>query len=126
MKPMHSNINLIIENISETNLSKLTEMVIKLWTDCNYEEEFENCLKIIKSANQNIFIAKANDEYIGFIQLSLRADYVEGTTSSPVVYTEIASDAELNNTNSIEFHKSIGFKEVNSVVCFTKTINVSH
>lgn len=155
MKQMHSNIDLIIENISETNLSKLTEMVIKLWSYCNYEEEFENCLKIIKSSNQNIFIAKTDGNYVGFIQLSIRADYVEGATSSPIVYIEglyvepdykkqgvanrlvkkaenwalkkncmeIASDAELNNRNSIEFHKSIGFKEVNRVVCFTKAID---
>lgn len=88
MKPIHSNIDMIIENISETNLSKLTEMVIKLWTDCNYEEEFENCLKIIKSANQHIFIAKFDGNYLGFIQLSIRTDYVEGATSSPVVYIE--------------------------------------
>ena len=132
-------------------------MVIKLWPDCTYEEEFANCLEIMNSISQNIFIAKANDDYIGFIQLSLRTDYVEGTTTSPVVYieglyieplyrnqgmanrlvrksedwgleqncTEIASDAELNNTDSIEFHKSIGFKEVNRVVCFSKTISLS-
>lgn len=152
---MNNKISLTIEEISEIHISKLAEMVIKLWPDCNYEEEFHNCLKITKAVDQNIFIAKAGDDYIGFIQLSLRTDYVEGTTSTPVVYieglyidplhrmegiahqlvkkaeawgfekncTEIASDTGLTNTNSIEFHKSIGFKEVNRVVCFSKTID---
>jgi len=36
---------------------------------------------------------------------------------------EIASDAEIKNLNSIEFHKRIGFKEVNRVACFAKVIN---
>jgi len=158
MNPMKNTIDFTIEEISEKHISMLTKMVIKLWPNCNYEEEFDNCVKITKSINQNIFIVKADDEYIGFIQLSLRTDYVEGTTSTPVVYVEglyveplyrkqgvanrlvkkaegwglerncaeIASDAELNNTNSIGFHKLIGFKKVNRVVCFSKTIEVSH
>ena len=33
--------------------------------------------------------------------------------------TEIASDAEITNTVSIEFHKRIGFREINRVVCFS-------
>lgn len=111
----------------------------------------------MKSSNQKIFIAKSGGNYVGFVQLSIRTDHVEGTSSSPVVYieglyvepnyrkqgvairlvkkaeiwalekncTEIASDTELNNANSIEFHKSIGFKEVNRVVCFSKTLTLS-
>jgi aminoglycoside 6'-N-acetyltransferase I len=154
MHPMNNTIDFTIEEISENHISKLTEMTVKLWPDCNYEEESDNCLKIMKSSNQKIFIAKSDDNYVGFVQLSIRTDYVEGTSSSPVVYieglyvepnyrkqgvairlvkkaeiwglekncTEIASDTELNNANSIEFHKSIGFKEVNRVVCFSKTI----
>ena len=35
---------------------------------------------------------------------------------------ELGSDAELNNLDSIAFHKSAGFKEANRVVCFSKTI----
>jgi aminoglycoside 6'-N-acetyltransferase I len=153
---MDNTIEFTIEEISEMLISKLTEMAIKLWPDCNYEEEFDNCLQIMKSVNQKFFIAKSGDNYIGFVQLSIRMDYVEGTSSSPVAYieglyvepnyrkqgianrlvnkaeiwalekncTEIASDTELNNANSIEFHKAIGFKEVNRVVCFSKTLTL--
>lgn len=35
---------------------------------------------------------------------------------------QVASDAELDNTESIDFHKKIGFKEVNRVVCFVKKL----
>ena len=147
-------VDLTIEEIYEKHIPQVTAMVIKLWPDCSYQEAFKNCFEILNSSNNNIFVAKANEDYIGFIQLSLRTDYVEGTITSPVLYieglyieplyrnqgvasrlvrksedwgleqncTEMASDAEWNNTESIEFHKSIGFKEVNRIVCFTKTI----
>lgn len=35
---------------------------------------------------------------------------------------EMASDAELNNTNSHAFHRSIGFEEVNRIVCFRRDL----
>jgi aminoglycoside 6'-N-acetyltransferase I len=34
----------------------------------------------------------------------------------------MASDAELNNSDSIGFHVSLGFREVNRIVCFTKSL----
>lgn len=37
--------------------------------------------------------------------------------------TEIASDCELENTMSIDFHKGIGFTEANRIVCFIKPLN---
>lgn len=36
--------------------------------------------------------------------------------------TEYASDVELTNENSIGFHKSLGFTEVNRVACFVKDL----
>ncbi len=36
--------------------------------------------------------------------------------------TEFASDCELYNTDSLEFHKNCGFTEANRIICFTKTI----
>ena len=35
---------------------------------------------------------------------------------------ELASDCELENSLSIDFHKAIGFEEVNRLVCFKKNI----
>lgn len=37
--------------------------------------------------------------------------------------TQIASDVELDNQISINFHKKSGFKEVNRLVCFIKDLN---
>lgn len=36
--------------------------------------------------------------------------------------TEFASDCELTNTVSQEFHKKLGFEEANRVVCFVKRL----
>jgi aminoglycoside 6'-N-acetyltransferase I len=35
---------------------------------------------------------------------------------------EFASDCELDNEASLAFHISLGFKEANRIICFTKTI----
>ena len=36
--------------------------------------------------------------------------------------TEFASDCELENTQSLQFHLNVGFEEANRIICFTKKI----
>lgn len=36
--------------------------------------------------------------------------------------TEFASDCELDNTESLSFHKKVGFSEANRIICFTKQL----
>ena len=36
--------------------------------------------------------------------------------------TELASDCELNNMNSLSFHLRMGFEEANRIICFTKKL----
>ena len=36
--------------------------------------------------------------------------------------SEFASDCELNNVNSLQFHLSMGFDEANRIICFKKCI----
>lgn len=36
--------------------------------------------------------------------------------------TEFASDCELDNTDSLHFHLSLGFEEANRIICFTKKL----
>lgn len=35
---------------------------------------------------------------------------------------EFASDCELTNSDSLAFHQKLGFREVNRIICFTKTL----
>ncbi|WP_425390665.1 aminoglycoside 6'-N-acetyltransferase [Ekhidna sp.] len=88
MKASPSFQSMTIEEISKDNVSDLAQLVLYLWPECNYKEEFQNGLKILKSKNETAFIAKNHGIYLGFIQLSLRHEYVEGTSSSPVLYME--------------------------------------
>jgi len=99
----------------------------------------------------NEYVYFKDEEIVGFISLSLREDYVEGTESNPVGYIEgiyvkseyrdrgiarelieyakvwskerscceMASDCLLDNTDSLAFHTSVGFKEANRIICFT-------
>ena len=36
--------------------------------------------------------------------------------------SEFASDCELNNDASLQFHMRVGFTEANRIICFTKRI----
>lgn len=36
--------------------------------------------------------------------------------------TEFASDCELDNTDSLQFHLATGFQEANRIICFTKKL----
>ena len=144
-----------LEEISESSIPQLASMALALWPGCYFEEEKENCRDVLRSENQTIFFARKGDHALGFIQLSLRTDYVEGTSTTPVAYieglyvepgfrkqgiaeklvkkaeawglsrncTEMASDAEITNSESIAFHRALGFSEANRVVCFVKPLN---
>ena len=37
--------------------------------------------------------------------------------------SEFASDCELTNTQSLQFHRNLGFEEANRIICFTKKLN---
>lgn len=36
--------------------------------------------------------------------------------------TEFASDCELDNKESLQFHLQMGFEEANKIICFTKKL----
>jgi aminoglycoside 6'-N-acetyltransferase I len=77
-----------IENLSSDNLNQLIGLVLELWTDCQFEEEYDNYQSLIDADKEIFYLVKDDENYIAFIHLSLRFDYVEGTTDSPVAYLE--------------------------------------
>jgi aminoglycoside 6'-N-acetyltransferase I len=77
----------IVEIVS-TNLKELTALTLMLWKECDYTEELENSKAILKSKQETAFLLEKQQQYIGFILLSMRTDYVEGTRSTPVAYIE--------------------------------------
>ena len=102
-----------------------------------------------------MFVAENDQaELIGFAEVSLRQDHVDGASISPVPYleawfveasfrkqgvgraligaverwatsrgyTELASDAEIENSLSIRLHKQLGFAEIDRNVTFLKVL----
>ncbi|MBU5592783.1 GNAT family N-acetyltransferase [Clostridium sp. MSJ-4] len=129
-------------------------MALELWPDNTIEELKEEFMEILKSNNQGVLLYKLEGKFIGFNQVSIRYDYVEGSNTRPVGFiegifvkegyrlkgvakslvrngekwakakgcTEMGSDVELHNVDSYNFHKSIGYTEMNRIICFLKDI----
>lgn len=140
-----------------TCLHQLTDLALKLWPHNTAEHLMPEFEALMHSEKDIVLLAEVEGTYAGFIHMSLRSDYVEGSDSSPVGYiegiyveeayrnqgisrklvesgekwavslgcTQIASDTELQHTESQEFHKSIGFKEAGRIVAFIKDVHHS-
>lgn len=138
-----------------SDIDSITDMAMLLFNSHN-REELRNEFRDLIGDNNNcaVYIAESDNIPIGFAQVQLRNDYVEGTESSPVGYlegifvkeeyrkrgfaakllkacekwakekgcTEFASDCELTNDTSLEFHLKVGFAEANRIICFTKKL----
>lgn len=127
---------------------------MELWPGSDFEEEFENYKTAINSENEICYLAKKREIYIAFIHVTIRKEYVEGATESPVAYvegvyvkpayqrqgiakklidqaedwakqrgiTQLSSDTNITNLQSIHFHEKIGFVEAERIVCYIKNI----
>ncbi|UFH52823.1 aminoglycoside 6'-N-acetyltransferase [Spirosoma sp. KNUC1025] len=143
-----------LEKLSEGNIDAFVQLVLELWPDCTFDEEYEYYGQLMSAENHCCYLASNGNKYVAFIHLTLRTDYVEGADTSPVAYVEglyvtpayqqqglakklmgvgeewgrekgckeLASDTELSNSASIDFHKGFGFREANRVVCFIKEL----
>lgn len=144
---------MIVKATKEDALA-VAQMAVKMWEDNVPEELAEELAEVIISDEGVLFVAKMDEQLVGFAQCQLRHDYVEGTESSPVGYLEgifvkeefrkqglakellktcenwalekgcreFASDCEIENSESLKFHMSVGFEEANRVICFTKRL----
>lgn len=145
----------MIKKVDQSSINSLADLALKLWPDHEREAFIEEISNAIDASENESYLYYNNSfEAIGFIQLSVRHDYVEGCDSSPVGYIEgiyveadyrrrgiaqelvlfaeewsrkhgcleMASDCELDNQLSIDFHLGAGFIEANRIVCFTKKL----
>ena len=143
-----------ITEANEKNIDSITELAIKLWPDNEFQDLKNEFKSMLNTEKHKSFLYLVDDKPIGFVHMSIRTDYVEGSDSSPVGYvegiyveaefrrqgiskelldrgeawakekgcTQIGSDIEYDNTTSYHFHKGIGFKEANRLICFIKDI----
>ncbi|OUL19338.1 aminoglycoside 6'-N-acetyltransferase [Nostoc sp. 106C] len=141
--------------VNQDDFDTWLNLALQLWPDESLEEMHATLSNILQSPREAGFLIKDDSgTAIGFINLSLRYEYVPGATQSPVAYIEgiyvkseyrkqgvgryliqyaqqwarvhecleIASDALLNNTVSYEFHRQVGFQEVERIVTFIKQV----
>ncbi|MBM6995245.1 GNAT family N-acetyltransferase [Paenibacillus sp. DXFW5] len=114
---------MMIEHANPTNLDDVTRLALKLWPDHEWSElrgEFED---LLASEKDKVFLAAIDSNYIGFLHMSLRFDYVEGSSSSPVGYVEGIYVDENHRNQGISrqlvaagevWAKSLGCKELGS------------
>lgn len=77
-----------IEKLSAANVNELTRLALALWPDCLFDEESNNFKQMLSAENETCFLAREQNFYIAFSQVSIRTDYVEGSTTSPIGYLE--------------------------------------
>lgn len=145
-----------IRKATEADVLEVARLALMLWADHSMHAIALEIYETINSEQGAFFLAYDNDvkEAVGFSQVSLRRDYVEGTKNAPVGYLEglfvlegyrlkgigqqllnecedwareheceeFASDCELSNVESLNFHSRVGFKEANRIICFTKSL----
>jgi aminoglycoside 6'-N-acetyltransferase I len=77
-----------IENMNENNLHKVAELSIALWPDCELDEMKAHYKNVFASDTAACFLLRNESDYLGFIELNMRNDYVEGAEELPVAYIE--------------------------------------
>ena len=75
----------MIREATDRDLSTLSNFAVELFGD-TLEVQTDEIKILLQSKDAHFFIYFDNDIPIGFAQVQLRYDYVEGTSSSPVGY----------------------------------------
>ena len=78
----------LVREATEIDLDDLTALALLLWPDEDEDDLGEAMAEIVESPTQVAFVAIADGIASGFATASVRADYVEGSDSSPVGYLE--------------------------------------
>lgn len=78
-----------IVEVTLSNASEWLSMAIQLWPDYDPNELTQIVTEGLQSQKYRRLLCKNESGlYVGFIDLSLRHDYVEGSSTSPVGYIE--------------------------------------
>ena len=146
-----------IRKMANADTPRWIEMRKALWPDCPEERQSLEMEQLLCSDGVVLLAEESGGQALGFAELSIRRDHVEGTTSAPVPYlegwyvipghrrrgigrhlieraekwaleagfSELASDAEVENPDSIRAHSELGFREVGRTVHFVRTLGAA-
>ena len=77
-----------IVNASMSNINEWVNLAVLLFPESSFDEEFGYHKEILSLENEVGFLYQKDNQYVGFMNLSIRNDYVNGTDTSPVVFVE--------------------------------------
>lgn len=76
------------EILNVENIADVASMAHMLWPEETYAWMEEHYRSIMYDEHRRVFLMREPGIAIGFIELSTRVDYVEGSDGSPVAYVE--------------------------------------
>ncbi len=79
---------MFISIYKSTEFESLYKMSRKLYPNYSDQELRRDLIRFTNTPNQQVFMAVVNQNYIGFIMVSIRSDYVEGASTSLTGYLE--------------------------------------
>lgn len=75
--------------LRKSDLKEWLEMALLLWPKHSRKRLIEYFNKLFTRRNEKCYICLTyQDDYVGFVTLSIRRDYVDGSKTSPVGYVE--------------------------------------
>lgn len=77
-----------IRQAKDIDLDDLVSMSMQLWDDEDEDELADVLAELLESPREVAFVAVVDGVTVGFATASIRHDYVEGSSSSPVGYLE--------------------------------------
>ncbi|WP_064971732.1 GNAT family N-acetyltransferase [Ornithinibacillus californiensis] len=77
-----------ITKAGHNHLEELTRLALELYTGNEFEELQAEMLEMLKSTKHQFLLYYDSDHPVGFMHLSIREDYVEGSDVSPTGYLE--------------------------------------
>ena len=77
-----------IERAGASDLPEIARLAVELWPDDSLAYWLAEFGELLKSDKDAVFVARTAGKTVGFLHMSLRFDYVEGSSSSPVGYVE--------------------------------------
>ena len=78
----------MIYKATKADITVIADMAVLLWEEAAIEELAAEFAEIIHNDECAVFLLMKENTAVGFAQVQLRHDYVEGTSSSPVGYLE--------------------------------------
>ena len=77
-----------VEPISKVNVNDVVLLAEMLWPDTEISGLEAHYSELLGSAQGACFVLREGESHIAFIEVSLRSDFVEGSSGSPVPFIE--------------------------------------